>query len=69
MLCQAAIKKSTRKDYDSALKPYWDFCAMKDYDPIQASARRVLEYIWYLYTHTTNLSNAATKSVTALSHL
>ena len=69
MLCQAAVKKDTNKEYARLLKPYWDFCAENDLDPLEASPRRVLEFIWYIYSETDSKQGTAAKATTALSHL
>ena len=69
MLCQAAVKQATNKEYDRLLKPYWDFCAADDRDPLEATPRRVLEFVWYLYSETETKQGSAAKAVTALAHL
>ena len=65
----AAIETPTKKQYDSALKDYFEFCELFHKDPLKPSRRRVQEYMCFLCYIKHVPHGAADKRITALGHL
>ena len=67
-ISNAALERPTKKQYDSLLNDYIQFCDVFSKDTLSPSIRKVKEYSCYLHYYLNVLHGVAEKRSTALGH-